>query len=167
MNYCTAAQEARYYDSATGRFVSEDPIRFSSGGDFYEYVFNRAVRASDATGLSPQDVQRIQAACHKCTQQLVDLGMRQAGTGVPSGWLNDLKSWGGRKQSCKSQATLTQPCLENPPAPYDANWNFQVSPFWGFLHTVVVGRSSDPNDPLVVCDPWRNFTWNVFQPTYP
>jgi RHS repeat-associated protein len=42
---------ARYYDPSTGRFLSEDPIRFKGGSNFYRYVDNRPVLYRDATGL--------------------------------------------------------------------------------------------------------------------
>jgi len=159
---------ARYYDPANGRFLSEDPIGFQGGGNFYRYVFNGPIRLNDPMGLSPQDVQRVQAACHKCTQQLVDAGLRQPGSGVLNGWVNDLKSWGGTKQACKSQAIMVQPCLEDPKPSYDSNWKFSVVPWWGGTHSVVVAKSSDPNDPLVYCDPWRNYTWTASNsPTSP
>jgi RHS repeat-associated protein len=44
---------ARYYDSAAGRFTGEDPIRFWSGSDFYEYVRNNPTRFRDPSGLQP------------------------------------------------------------------------------------------------------------------
>ena len=45
---------ARYYDPTSGRFLSEDPIRFSGGTtNFYQYVANRPVTASDPFGLCP------------------------------------------------------------------------------------------------------------------
>jgi len=42
---------ARYYDSSAGRFVSEDPARFSGGFDFYAYVKNQPIDFTDPTGL--------------------------------------------------------------------------------------------------------------------
>jgi RHS repeat-associated protein len=42
---------ARYFDSAAGRFISEDPIRFGGGVDFYPYVDNSPVNAVDPLGL--------------------------------------------------------------------------------------------------------------------
>jgi uncharacterized protein RhaS with RHS repeats len=43
---------ARYYDSSTGRFLSEDPLRFMAGGaDFYRYVNNNPVNFTDPRGL--------------------------------------------------------------------------------------------------------------------
>ncbi|MFZ3366732.1 MAG: RHS repeat-associated core domain-containing protein, partial [Candidatus Sulfotelmatobacter sp.] len=40
-----------YYDPASGRFVSEDPIRFHGGLNYYRYVFNRGVNYRDPYGL--------------------------------------------------------------------------------------------------------------------
>jgi RHS repeat-associated protein len=42
---------ARYYDPSIGRFVSEDPIRFKGGVDFYAYVRNNPVNLADPNGL--------------------------------------------------------------------------------------------------------------------
>src|SRR5207253_2629166 len=43
---------ARYYDSQTGRFLSEDPARFGAGPDFYPYVGNNATNLRDPLGLN-------------------------------------------------------------------------------------------------------------------
>jgi RHS repeat-associated protein len=42
---------ARYYDPAAGRFLSEDPIEFSGGNNFYTYALNRPVILVDPSGL--------------------------------------------------------------------------------------------------------------------
>ena len=44
---------ARYYDTSTGRFISEDPIGFLGGFNFYAYVENGVTRRSDPFGLWP------------------------------------------------------------------------------------------------------------------
>jgi len=41
----------RYYDSTAGRFISEDPIMFLGGHDFYTYVANAPVSFIDPFGL--------------------------------------------------------------------------------------------------------------------
>ena len=41
---------ARYYDPIIGRFISEDPISFLSGIDFYVYVFNEPTNWRDPSG---------------------------------------------------------------------------------------------------------------------
>ena len=48
---------ARYYDPTVGRFLSEDPIHFGGGADFYAYVFNSPLSLIDPFGL-----------CGKCQQ---------------------------------------------------------------------------------------------------
>jgi RHS repeat-associated protein len=154
---------ARYYDPTSGRFISEDPIGFRGGNDFYRYVHNRPIGLGDPMGLSPSDVQRIQDACKKCTQGLTATGLRRPGSGLWQGFLNDqLTYWNWLRKThlmgCKSQATLTKSCLENPTIPYD-NWRFSEVPWWLGFHTIVAASSSDPNDPVVYCDPWRNYSW--------
>jgi RHS repeat-associated protein len=43
---------ARYLDSFTGKFISEDPISFQGGdSNLYRYVFNSPIRYSDPSGL--------------------------------------------------------------------------------------------------------------------
>ena len=41
----------RYYDSQTGRFLSEDPIRWYGGFNFYRYVLNSPTKFIDPFGL--------------------------------------------------------------------------------------------------------------------
>jgi RHS repeat-associated protein len=48
---------ARYYDPTTGRFISEDPIRFKGGVDFYAYVRNNPISLADPLGLCPNKKQ--------------------------------------------------------------------------------------------------------------
>jgi RHS repeat-associated protein len=49
---------ARYYDPKLGRFLSEDPIRFDGGINFYAYVGNNPVTATDPSGLKIQVCER-------------------------------------------------------------------------------------------------------------
>ena len=42
---------ARYYDLQSGRFINEDPIRFSGGVNFYTYVFDDPSSLVDPSGL--------------------------------------------------------------------------------------------------------------------
>jgi RHS repeat-associated protein len=42
---------ARYFDPATGRWLSEDPIRFFGDKNFYRYSLNNPVNYSDPSGL--------------------------------------------------------------------------------------------------------------------
>jgi len=42
---------ARYYDPQTGRFISEDPVEFQGGADFYAYVANNPINYIDPSRL--------------------------------------------------------------------------------------------------------------------
>lgn len=44
---------ARYLDPSAGRFLSEDPIRYSGGVNFYRYVRNNPINLIDPPGLGP------------------------------------------------------------------------------------------------------------------
>jgi len=41
---------ARYYDPEIGRFVSEDPLGFEAGINFYAYVGNNPINRNDPSG---------------------------------------------------------------------------------------------------------------------
>ena len=44
---------ARFYDPQLGRFISEDPIGFEGGSNWYGYVENNPVNSNDPSGLEP------------------------------------------------------------------------------------------------------------------
>jgi RHS repeat-associated protein len=44
---------ARYYGPVSGRFISEDPISFRGGINFYQYGYNRPVSLRDPSGRDP------------------------------------------------------------------------------------------------------------------
>lgn len=150
---------ARYYDPSAGRFLSEDPVGFDGGGNFYRYVYNDPIGLADPNGLSPADVQRILKACQKCTDQLTAQGERRAGKGWPNGIFNNLIStltWGRMYSGCDRQANLTSGCLNSPSPPYDDHWDCSpMSVHWG-LHRVTRCHSSNRSDPDVICDSWEN-----------
>ena len=59
---------ARYYDQSGGRFISEDPIAFRGGVDFYVYVRNNPTDLIDPTGLQ-DSVTGSHAQCDKDPDQ--------------------------------------------------------------------------------------------------
>jgi RHS repeat-associated protein len=48
---------ARWYDPSTGKFVTEDPVGFGAGMNFYTYVRNNPIGLNDPTGRSWYDFQ--------------------------------------------------------------------------------------------------------------
>ena len=80
---------ARYFDPGTGRFVSEDPIRFGGDGpDFYAYVNNDPTDFTDPLGLCcdvpahPLDVSP-------------EYNMAQSQANGYRWWFNTVGQWGG------------------------------------------------------------------------
>jgi hypothetical protein len=47
-----SSYRARYYDPENGRFVSEDPVRFGGGVNFYRYAGNNPTNFVDPLGLN-------------------------------------------------------------------------------------------------------------------
>lgn len=53
----TSYYRARHYDPTAGRFLSEDPVRFSAGSsDFFACVSNNPVNANDPPGLAADPI---------------------------------------------------------------------------------------------------------------
>lgn len=81
---------ARYYDSAAGRFINEDPLRFSQGVNFYAYVGNAATNLIDPTGLAKccptkeeNDIQRLADQTRARLDQLRNFGTAVLPTDPP------------------------------------------------------------------------------------
>lgn len=54
---------ARYYDPTAGRFISEDPLRFAAGMNFFAYVHNNPLVLDDPTGLCDKDNCQLSISC--------------------------------------------------------------------------------------------------------
>jgi len=72
---------ARYFDSSAGRFISEDPLHFGQGVNFYAYVGNGATNLVDPTGLAKccptkeeNDIQRLADETRARLDQLHNFG---------------------------------------------------------------------------------------------
>ena len=70
---------ARYYDPTNGRFVSEDPIGFAGGANFYAYVGDSPTSLIDPSGLCPPQFK-------KCKGMARVLGGNPNTIGKPGGW---------------------------------------------------------------------------------
>ena len=63
---------ARYYDPSIGRFISEDPIQFGGGINFYRYVLNNPLYWLDPFGLFEK----------KCNESYTDCKSRCLNAGI-------------------------------------------------------------------------------------
>jgi RHS repeat-associated protein len=71
---------ARYYAPDSGKFLSEDPIQFSGGVDFYAYANNNATLLTDPSGYCPDGYRPLN---DDERQRLVNAGLS-----------NDWNGWG-------------------------------------------------------------------------
>ena len=125
-NFCY--YRARYYDQSTGRFINEDPLRFSGGMNFFAYVHDNPVALDDPTGLCDNKCKlsiscgptpRTQGFSH-CTVTIQDGNTYTAYDGYPSGsiWLSTLKVAPGRGVPPGPNSFL-----KNAPVPCDCGQN--------------------------------------------
>jgi RHS repeat-associated protein len=72
---------ARYYDSSVGRFISEDPLGYAAGINFYAYVNNNPVNANDPMGLEVTIPSGSAGALEKHVDSALAILSRQADAG--------------------------------------------------------------------------------------
>jgi len=149
---------ARYYDPAIGRFISEDPMRFYSGANFYQYSNDSPTNWVDPLGLSAKDVQLLLQIYRNAVDRMNKNGERFKGTGPWAGRWNDLNwhkyPWGKKYKSCNEQADTVKSDMDG--RKYDANWTFdvvKVDDGWGWA---LMAKSPDPNDPNILFNPWED-----------
>ena len=145
----------RDYDAETGKWTAKDPIGFDGGDtNLYGYVLGDPVDFVDILGLSASDVEAITEAMNAYVTMLNANGLRLPGSGEFSGWLNNIgSSLGVGYWGCIDQSENLLPYLEQ--LDLDDNWQFKlIRPSW--FHQNIQGTSSNPNDPTLIIDPWRN-----------
>jgi RHS repeat-associated protein len=97
---------ARYYDPSTARFVSEDPIRFSGGINFYAYVENRPLYFIDPLGTCPEP-NRLKV----CAENYYGIGTAGTRLGTLLAAVPIPKSWFGLPSALGSGGTTTLPSV--------------------------------------------------------
>lgn len=147
----------RTYDPTIGRYTQSDPIGLNGGLNSFAYAMLDPLGFYDPYGLSPEDVARMVQDFHRTVAGMTDSGRRH-----PNPYRNNAESslnflTGGAVGKpflgCGDQSGVVNGVLGQ--ANYDDDWNFktyQAGPF----HQVTKARSSNPSDPEVVLDPWRN-----------
>ena len=156
---------ARYFDPATGRFLSEDPSGFEAGPNFYSYVANSPLNYTDLFGLSPNDLQQLLNAARNAVNDMNLNGQR-----IPNGNLNNilstlqrlnpfrkkppLKGCGEQTDNVINKLTPIILHTDNVWTP-DKQYEY-LTPDHILPHQWVNYTSNDPNDPTLALDPWNN-----------
>jgi len=152
---------ARDYDAEVGRWTVKDPIRFAGGDtNLYGYVGNDPLNGVDPSGLSARDIQKI----YKTFNNTVDY-MTAEGARAPYGkWNNILRTvnmatfgaYSAPFLGCGQQADYMADVLKS--LALDDHFVFDVhSTRWKNPgpHQWIETTSSNPNDPVLVIDPWN------------
>jgi RHS repeat-associated protein len=169
----------RYYDPDTGRYLTPDPIGLAGGLNLYAYVAGDPVNGIDPWGLSEADVRKIISAGNRSIEEMNRKNQRLGNYGrtgnaasililIPAdfwtGGLFDITPY----LSCGEQADKTLDDLKRlqKDNEFDDDWNFyRAYGAWGdeepngdtliFPHVYGIGKSSNPNDPNILIDPWK------------
>lgn len=172
---------ARYYEPSEGRFLQEDPIMLplptfsasqsmfadsqSHGSiNLYDYALSNPMRFIDPFGTSAEDVQRIYQTYYLTVREMTWIYR------LPFGPLNNLSAFfynttrgrlGGDYQLCSDQVSTVRRSLilSQQRKPFDAQWSFQDYPVHWNFHMKLRLQSSDPNDPVIILDPWWRLWW--------
>ncbi len=103
---------ARYYDPRTGRFVSQDPIGFEGGLNFFEYVFSNPATLIDPFGLDVQICHRPMRGMPNVSHAYVYSTRAKVGYGLgPRGVWKWVTPW------------VPVPGVVEPDSPVDENGN--------------------------------------------
>lgn len=111
----------RWYDSHTGRFISEDPIRLAGGLNLYAYAGNNPVNATDPFGLCPETQIVEGFKCHELDGETVTAKRGGGGNANPTanfgnpcargGTCTAGTSGGGSRRGGGTTAKSTAQCL--------------------------------------------------------
>jgi hypothetical protein len=125
-------------------------------------------------GLSIADVQHIEEAAQQSIDGMTERCERSDGfTGsgwFGGGWINNFLSWFTSRKGCKDQSIQTRGDLVQDARThkYDDYWSFDVSSQWfPYPHAWIEATSTNPKDPKIRIDPWKNRISNQWPSSYP
>ena len=171
---------ARWYDSKTGRFISEDPIGFRGGDvNLFGYVKSNPIYFTDSQGTvalpflwlySPSKKPECTGSCQRDLSKINDIFDSTVNNMNESGERHWFYPWNGIQGtltiftgdkaylSCVDQAEKLKKQLDAAKEnnEFENGWNFDKAQRPLPPHTWIIGQSSDPNSPELTLDPWKN-----------
>ena len=136
------------------------------------YVANDPINFVDPRGLSAEDVEKIKNQFNNYVNNLIRQGQRLPGSGALAGMLNNFSRPVTGFQGCIDQRDGLGRQLSS--EQYDDTWTFhnagsdgphlRPQSAFGFgigPHHWLYGSSSNPNDPVLLLDPWSNIVMPV------
>jgi RHS repeat-associated protein len=178
---------ARWYDAEQGRFISQDPIGFKSGMNFYSYVSNTPLIKTDPSGniglpflsLFPSKPKEECSESKSCEK---DIALMEKTFQESIEFMNNNynRSWGPftgfmgtfkgssetNRPACFDQANFVREKLSG--NPYENSWSFGLEqfdlyqgPYYAF-HTWVIASSAKCGTRRF--DPWLGFSHNFKTP---
>jgi RHS repeat-associated protein len=151
----------RYYDSSVGRFISEDPLAGASiTTNLYIYAGDSPLTFTDPWGLSPADVTKIKTTFAKVVADLIAQGKRHPANQYTNNVVSiinfiTLGTVGTPYLGCGEQASELWVVLTG--GDYDDKWTFEYGRrYLPLPHQWLRAVSSNPSDPVLVLDPWKN-----------
>ena len=109
----------RYFDTNAGRFISEDPIGFVGGLNYYVYTFNNATSLIDPYGLTPGPggcngscPNGLSSCMQDCSQAYFSCQLRQGWPGLEC-WLFGPSPLRHGGTSCGATSFGPDVCLHN------------------------------------------------------
>lgn len=149
----------RWYSSGLSRWISRDPIGYTAGDNYYEYVHSSPIALIDSLGLSPQDVRALIDWINQWIRYETANGNR-----IDDGWRNDSYFWryvigledhyywGCHKQRSYLHQDLVE-VLQTNLLRLDADW--RITTVNTGVHSWLVLQSADPADQRIHADPWE------------
>ena len=162
----------RFYAPEAGRWLTRDPLGEAGGLNLYAFTGNNPVNWVDFWGLSERDVLKILETFRRVVEDLTKNGRRfkiptlnnvlsssqMAVEYIAEEWCNVDLGLSPRYLGCGEQWSVLAGELNK--NTYDDHWEFELDKTHSgfFYHERGRAVSENPNDPILILDPWKNRT---------
>lgn len=154
---------ARWYESVTGRWLSNDPIGISGGLNQYMFCGDNPVNFGDPFGLCEKDIEKIKKEFNTFIKWMVEHGHRP-----PGGNYNILLwYWDCTRQADELVTHMDTKVIKSLTDDWNVvrvghNYRVKIDGKYHLAaqhHWVVMQDRSSANAPIVLLDPWTGKTY--------